>query len=397
MAGGHDIDALQDGARRAQRQVLMDTGIAIGVLKGTYDRLAARSGMASKHGIVVGGGIIDPDYTGEIKLILRNHGNTSYELMAGDYITQVIVEKIQTQDTSEINNLEDRERRTRGYGSCDICPKRLIPCEELKVTMCFLNPDLQDNSCFEEEDIYTHSSLRDEITILSSAMIAVILMETMDDSFLDRIRGAGKDDDAWTRRKGELSQLKERQEALPKHWEQEHGLLYYKNRLFILSNEKLLTEIAKRCHDCKVAGHFGQEKSIELVTMNFPKDKLSEWINDYVQSCNESRHNKSPLHAKHWLLQPLQVPYAVWTSISVDFITQLPESQGQTLIMGVEDRFTKMAHFIRLEINATGHEVADTFLKEISKLDGLPSEIVSDMDAKVPGTFCESFLRSIRN
>jgi len=45
--------------------------------------------------------------------------------------------------------------------------------------------------------------------MLSSAMIAAIQMQTMDDSFLDRIRTAGKQDDSWTARKEELRQLKE--------------------------------------------------------------------------------------------------------------------------------------------------------------------------------------------
>ena len=46
-------------------------------------------------------------------------------------------------------------------------------------------------------------------------------------------------------------------------------MLYYKDRLFIQANEDLLTEIAKGCQDSKVAEHFGQEKTIELVTRNF--------------------------------------------------------------------------------------------------------------------------------
>ena len=99
---------------------------------------------------------------------------------------------------------------------------------------------------------------------------------------------------------------------------------------------------------------------------------------------------KIPGQAKYGLLQPLELPYTAWTSISVDFITQLPESQGQTQIMVVGDSFTKMAHFIGLATNATAKHVADTFLKEVWKLHGLPSEIVLDMDAKFSGEFWES-------
>jgi len=46
----------------------------------------------------------------------------------------------------EIDNLEDMDRGTQGFGSSDISPKWLIMCEELNVKMSFLNPDPHDNS-----------------------------------------------------------------------------------------------------------------------------------------------------------------------------------------------------------------------------------------------------------
>jgi len=107
---------------------------------------------------------------------------------------------------------------------------------------------------------------------------------------------------------------------------------------------------------------------MEIVTRDFYWEKLADWIRDYVRSCDECQHSKSPRHAKYGLLQPLEVPYAAWSSVSTDFITQLPESQGKTQIMVVVDRFTKMAHFIGLHKNATAKDVADTFLQEVWKL-----------------------------
>jgi len=96
MAAGHDIYALKDGTIPAQRQMLVDTVIAIGLPRGTDGGLAARSAMASRHGIAAGGGVIDADYTGEVQVISQNHGNTIYQFKAGDRIAQLIVEKIQT-------------------------------------------------------------------------------------------------------------------------------------------------------------------------------------------------------------------------------------------------------------------------------------------------------------
>jgi hypothetical protein len=63
--------------------------------------------------------------------------------------------------------------------------------------------------------------------------------------------------------------------------------------------------------------------------------------------------------------------------------------------MVVVDRFTKMAHFIGLEENATAKDVANVFLREVWKLHGLPTEIISDMDAKFSGEFWESLCKSL--
>lgn len=52
--------------------------------------------------------------------------------------------------------------------------------------------------------------------------------------------------------------------------------------MFIPTDEDIQTEIGKGCHDLRVAGHFGQEKTIELGTRNLYWEKLTNGINDYV-------------------------------------------------------------------------------------------------------------------
>jgi len=63
--------------------------------------------------------------------------------------------------------------------------------------------------------------------------------------------------------------------------------------------------------------------------------------------------------------------------------------------MVVVDRFTKMAHFIGLNGNATAKDVADTFIGEIWKLHSLLTEIISDIEAKFLGEFWESLCKSL--
>jgi len=63
--------------------------------------------------------------------------------------------------------------------------------------------------------------------------------------------------------------------------------------------------------------------------------------------------------------------------------------------MVVVDRFTKMAHCIGLHDTAAAKDVADTFLRDVWKLHRLPTEIISDMDAKFSGQFWESLCNMI--
>ena len=173
-------------------------------------------------------------------------------------MAQLIVERNKTSEAVVVDILVETERGTQGFGSTDLGPKCLITSKEHKIMICFLHPDPRNNTFYNEEDILTHTDMTREVTLLSNAIIAAVQMQTMDETFMDRIRTAGKNDDTWMERKGELSRMKERNDQLPKNWELEDGLIYYKNRLFIPSNEELLTYSAKGCNDSKVAGHFGQ-------------------------------------------------------------------------------------------------------------------------------------------
>lgn len=63
----------------------------VGLPEGTYARIAPRSGLAAKHAIDVGAGVVDADYRGEIKVVLFNHGRTPFSVRRGDRIAQVVL------------------------------------------------------------------------------------------------------------------------------------------------------------------------------------------------------------------------------------------------------------------------------------------------------------------
>ncbi len=74
-------------------QELVATGVAIACPPGTYGRIAPRSGLALKHRINIGAGVIDPDYRGEVVALLVNMSADPFRVTAGDRIAQLVVER----------------------------------------------------------------------------------------------------------------------------------------------------------------------------------------------------------------------------------------------------------------------------------------------------------------
>eukprot|EP00355_Strombidium_rassoulzadegani_P009700 CAMPEP_0168619720 /NCGR_PEP_ID=MMETSP0449_2-20121227/6754_1 /TAXON_ID=1082188 /ORGANISM="Strombidium rassoulzadegani, Strain ras09" /LENGTH=88 /DNA_ID=CAMNT_0008660677 /DNA_START=119 /DNA_END=381 /DNA_ORIENTATION=- len=86
------------------------------VPEGNYGRMAPRSGLAAKHFIDVGAGVIDSDFRGEIKILLFNFGDQPFEVKAGDRVAQLIIEKYTITDILEVTDLEESVRGEKGFG-----------------------------------------------------------------------------------------------------------------------------------------------------------------------------------------------------------------------------------------------------------------------------------------
>jgi len=115
---GYDLYSTEDTVVPCQcGRVIVGTGIAVGLPEDVYARIAPRSGLAAKHCIDVGAGVIDPDYTGEIKVIMFNHGSVEYVIKQGDKIAQMILERCETPPIEEVIEIEDTVRGTQGFGS----------------------------------------------------------------------------------------------------------------------------------------------------------------------------------------------------------------------------------------------------------------------------------------
>ncbi|GJW39869.1 putative nucleotidyltransferase, ribonuclease H [Tanacetum coccineum] len=87
------------------------------------------------------------------------------------------------------------------------------------------------------------------------------------------------------------------------------------------------------------------------------------------------------------MLEPLSTPKGPWESVSMDFITCLPKSEGGGSIIVVVDRFLKYGTFIAAPPDVTADDTAKLFFKNVVKYWGVPHVIVSDRDPRFMGRF----------
>jgi dUTP pyrophosphatase len=124
---GHVDDAGYDVCARADVHIearggraLVPTGLAVAIPPGCAGLVLPRSGLAMKHGVTVlnAPGLIDPQYRGELKVLLVNTDpDTGYDIERGDRIAQLVIQKVEYVEWLEVDELDETKRDTFGFGS----------------------------------------------------------------------------------------------------------------------------------------------------------------------------------------------------------------------------------------------------------------------------------------
>jgi hypothetical protein len=144
----------------------------------------------------------------------------------------------------------------------------------------------------------------------------------------------------------------------------------------------LLRELVlKACHDVVSAGHPGVNRMLAQVQKQFWWPNYRADVVRYVRTCSSCQRNKSATAKPVGKLNPLPVPTQPWESVSMDFITELPEtSKGHNTMLVVVDRFSKMVHLAPCHSSLTASQAADLLIDLIFKLHGTPSSFIADRD-----------------
>jgi dUTP pyrophosphatase len=117
---GFDLHAAEDALIGPGERASVGTGIALAIPEGHAGLVLPRSGLAARHGIGVvnAPGLIDPEYRGEVRVLLLNTDlNEPFEVGVGDRIAQLLIVRFETPELSEQLTLDATGRGEGGFGS----------------------------------------------------------------------------------------------------------------------------------------------------------------------------------------------------------------------------------------------------------------------------------------
>ena len=141
-------------------------------------------------------------------------------------------------------------------------------------------------------------------------------------------------------------------------------------------------------HDSPLRGHFGVDKTLAAMQQYFYWPNMVNDIRLYISTCDFCQKNKPSNTHRAGLLQSLDIPDCLWQSVSMDFITQLPETkQGYDALFVVVDRLSKMVVLIPTHTKVTAAGAATLYFEHVFKNFGMPESIVSDRDVRSTGRF----------
>ncbi len=121
----------------------------------------------------------------------------------------------------------------------------------------------------------------------------------------------------------------------------------------------------------QIDGTPGNQGYLAAISQRFWWPTRERDVRRFVASCQVCAQTKSSNSPPAGLLRPLPIPSRPWSHIALDFVTGLPLSAGNTVILTVVDRFSKAAHFIPLPKLPSARETAQVMVDHVFRIHGL--------------------------
>ncbi|KAH9090706.1 hypothetical protein LEN26_018860 [Aphanomyces euteiches] len=211
----------------------------------------------------------------------------------------------------------------------------------------------------------------------------------MGEAFKKRLQDAYKKDPTFARYAKNKSNYMERD-----------GLYFAKTknrqwRLQVPHDEVLKTEVIAMFHDSPTAAHPGVRRTQLAVSQWFAWATMNEDIHLYVLTCETCQRYKTSNQKPNGKLMPLPIPDSCWHTVTMDFITGLPVSDGYDSIMTIVCKLSKRPKYIRTHTTVTAEDVAVLFFDNVVSIHGPPACVISDRDPKFMSTIWKSLMEKM--
>lgn len=170
----------------------------------------------------------------------------------------------------------------------------------------------------------------------------------------------------------------------------EKGILFRvidKRKLYVLPKHSR-KYVLVRAHDN--AGHFGMEKTLEIIRRTYWFPKMREYVKYHLQACLECIFNKNAAGKKEGICRPIRPERRPFQKVFIDHLGHLPKSNGKEHVIVMVDGLTK---FVLLEaVSSTSTAGVIKFLSRVFMTYGNPEKLVSDRGTAFTSKVFEDFL-----
>lgn len=162
------------------------------------------------------------------------------------------------------------------------------------------------------------------------------------------------------------------------------------NRIWVPDFEPLRTAIMQRVHDSHLTGHPGKDTMVSMILRRWFWPKLRDAVRKFIRNCDICGRTTVWREAKAGFLRSLPVPERIGHELTIDFITDLPRSNGCTNIMVITDRLSKDI-FIFGTTSMTAQNCAEVFIDRYYRYFGFPRYLTSDRGSDWTSHFWKTF------
>ena len=183
-----------------------------------------------------------------------------------------------------------------------------------------------------------------------------------------------------------LKSLRQGLDTYPQYHYSEDGLIYFEDalgndRLCVPENQRKI--LMEETHEgLTETGHAGYHKTYNRLTAGYYWPRMSRDVKMFVTSCDICQKIKPKREAPAGLLRPIPIPSQPFEVVTMDFIPDLPVSNGYNNVLVIVDKLTKYGIFIPCSTKISEEETARLFFKYVISHYGIPRQVITDRDTR---------------